>query len=68
MQTGKRGMGAHKHGISGYAGPTPGAKIQRAREVNRLAEAERARRPSRPVFGSVAEAMRSRRKRAGPDK
>lgn len=62
MQTGKRGLGSHKHGISGHAGPTPGAKMQRAREANQLAEAERAKKPSRPVFGSVAEAMRSRRK------
>lgn len=57
MQSGRGGMGSHKHGTSGRAGPAPGAKQDRAREANRLAEEERRKRPRPRMHGSVREAL-----------
>lgn len=57
-QQGRRGIGNHKHGISGHAPPTPGYKMQRAREANRLAEEEAANRPKPKMFSSVSDAIK----------
>lgn len=35
MQAGRGGMGSHKHGISGYSGPSPRTKFMRAFDENR---------------------------------
>jgi hypothetical protein len=61
-QTGRGGMGSHKHGTSGRVPPTPGYKMQRTREANALAEAERAKRPVAPTYATVADAMKARRR------
>jgi len=33
-QQGRGGMGSHKHGVSGRSGPSPRAKLSRARDAN----------------------------------
>lgn len=60
MITGRGGMGNHKHGVSGHATRTPGYKMQRTREANRLAEETAAKKPKPKMFSSLSEALRKR--------
>ena len=50
-------MGTHKHGVSGHFSPSPGYKMGRARDENRLAEEQRARRPKPETFATMRELM-----------
>lgn len=61
-QKGRGGMGSHKHGVSGQAPRSPGYKMQRTREANAMADAERAKRPEIPTFRSLADAMKALKK------
>jgi hypothetical protein len=56
MQTGRGGMGSHKHGISGHAGPSPRAKYMRALEDNRFRESIKKPR-AKLKYNSVSEAV-----------
>lgn len=58
VQSGKGGMGSHKHGTSGHATRSPGYKFQRTREANQLAEDERNKRPKPKMFSSLSEALK----------
>lgn len=60
MTQGRRGMGNHKHGTSGYAPRSPGYKQMRTREANALAETERAKKHVSKTYTSVAEAIRQK--------
>jgi hypothetical protein len=59
-QQGRGGMGSHKHGTSGHASRTPGYKMQRTREANKLAEEDAAKRPKPKMFQSISDAMKKR--------
>lgn len=63
MISSSKGMGSHKHGISGHPSRSPGYKQQRAREANAQAEAERAKKPKPRVYASVREAMEKENRR-----
>ncbi|GIX46660.1 MAG: hypothetical protein KatS3mg131_0871 [Candidatus Tectimicrobiota bacterium] len=65
MHHGRKGIGSHKHGVSG----TPGHNrdmVQLARELNREAQAWRRLRERQrgPVFDSVRALMQAYRRRA----
>lgn len=60
MASGKSGIGPHKHGRSGRVSSSPGFKLQRTREANALAEAERAKKPKPKMFASVKDALNKR--------
>ena len=55
METGKRGMGSHKHGISGHAPKSPRFKFHRQLEANK--EKQKERRPL--AAATVAEAIKT---------
>lgn len=60
-QQGRGGMGSHKHGTSGRAGPPSGVKRTTEEFFNKEAERRKARKSA--MYGSVREALdRSRRK------
>lgn len=56
-QQGRGGIGSHKHGVSGRSGPSPRTKFMTALDANRLADAQRARRPKPQMWPSVREAL-----------
>lgn len=66
MQQARGGMGSRKHGVSGCGGPSPKAKINRARDAN----AERDEAASRKVrkksagivHGSVSDAVKHQKR------
>lgn len=60
-QTGRGGMGSHKHGTSGRGGPSPRTKQNAARDNNRelaLLAAQRAKRRAVESCESISEALR----------
>lgn len=57
-QQGRGGMGSHKHGISGHAPRSPGYKMQRTREANAQASADKAKRPIAVTYKTVADALK----------
>jgi len=59
MQTGRGGMGSHKHGIAGHSGPSPRFKMNWARDDNNYRR--KWRRKKTPLkFKSVREALRKK--------
>lgn len=66
MQTGRGGMGSHKHFFSGRGGPSPGTKMGITRDMNRRLDEQARLRKGRSKlnrqYGSVGELMRSERK------
>ena len=66
-QSGRGGMGSHKHATSGHSGPSPKSKHNRAREAKREAEQRQkiaAKRRAVDLYPSVSEALTSRRRRS----
>jgi len=64
-QSGRGGMGSHKHATSGRSGPSPKAKQNRARAATQEAERRHkatAKRKAVDFFPSVSEALASRRR------
>lgn len=64
-QSGRGGMGSHKHATSGRSGPSPKAKQDRAREASeetRRRQEQVAKRRDVGLYPSVNEAMASRKK------
>ena len=68
MQQGRRGMGSHKHGISGRGGPPLGLKQRLAREQDRcLKDREEARKRRRSkMYDTIRELMARSQKRLPP--
>ncbi len=62
MVKGRGGMGSHKHGVSGTAGPNRRALEAHARELNRRRE-EVKKTPKEPMYGSVRELVEKEKKR-----
>jgi hypothetical protein len=60
MQTGRGGMGSHKHGTHGRAPRSPGYKQTKTRESNALAEEERAKKPKPKMYTSIADVLRKK--------
>jgi hypothetical protein len=61
MQTDKKGMSNHKHGISGHSGKSPKAKLMNMMDANRLEEAERQKKRSQKatMYQTVQEALKN---------
>lgn len=59
MVAGRKGIGSHKHGVSGHSGLSPRERLRRKRE----AEKQEARRKHTPTFGSIKELMNKERKK-----
>ncbi len=55
MQVGKKGMGSHKHGVSGTSGRSPRFKFMQKLEANR---AEPKKKP-KLAYGSIADALKN---------
>ena len=62
MQKGVKGMGMHKHAVSGRSGMNPWAKQQMARDINKEKEHQK-KPPKEEMFGSVKELMEKSRKK-----
>ena len=62
-QIGRGGMGSHKHATSGRTPRSPGYKMQRTREANELAEAEKAKQPVAQTYATIAEAVKAQRRK-----
>lgn len=53
MQQGRGGMGSHKHGISGYGGPSPRLKMWQKLEGAK----PKPKRKKQKMYGSIGELM-----------
>jgi hypothetical protein len=63
MQQGRGGMGSHKHGISGHASQSPRLRLAKKLAAERGEyESRTTRRPLRPSFESVFDAVDTSRK------
>ncbi len=58
-QRGRGGMGSHKHGVSGHAGPPNAVKWATAQFFNKEAARRKARKHK--MYGSVREALNPRK-------
>lgn len=61
MDTGRGGMGAHKHGISGHAPKSPRFKMQQAIDAAKQEAQAKAKRRAPQMYGSVRDALVSRK-------
>jgi hypothetical protein len=64
-QSGRGGMGSHKHGISGHSGPSPKTKHNWARDASQeihRRQKRAAKRRAVDLYPSVSDALASRRR------
>ncbi len=62
VQTGRGGMGNHKHGVSGKGGPSPKTKFMTCFDANREAQRNQKVRPQREMWPTIRAAMEGNKK------